>query len=370
MHETEILGRNVMAVSTAKKGHAAPTAPGAQRDIQALRHAYYERIAKKDMAPLWEVMKTLVPKEPATAFVPAIWRFNDFKPMVFEGGDLITAQEAERRVLVLENPGAKGKSAITQSLYAGIQLVLPGEIAPPHRHTAGAIRFILDGDGAYTQVDGEKTLMSPGDFVITPSWTAHDHGNDSSKPMMWLDVLDVPTVNFFAAAFFEDMGEEPQNTRREHGDSLERYASGVYPDGSDTSLKRSPIINYPYTRMRPILERLQKSGEVDARHGARIRYANPFNGGWVTPTMGAHLSLLPKGFKGKPYRSTDGTIFTCAEGRGRTTADGVVLEWTKGDVFVVPSWKRYSHEATDETVLFGISDRPSQEALGIWREEN
>jgi gentisate 1,2-dioxygenase len=360
---------DAMATSPAKTSSPAAKEAGPAGDIQALRRAYYERIAKKDMAPLWEVMKTLVPNEPVTPFVPAIWRFQDFKPMVFEGGELITAKEAERRVLVLENPGAKGKSAITQSLYAGIQLVLPGEIAPPHRHTAGAIRFILDGDGAYTQVDGEKTLMSPGDFVITPSWTAHDHGNDSPKPIMWLDVLDLPTVNFFAAAFFEDMGEEPQNTRREHGDSLERYASGVYPDGSDTSLNRSPIINYPYTRMRPILERLRKSGEVDARHGARIRYANPFNGGWVTPTMGAQLALLPKGFKGEPYRSTDGTIFTCAEGRGRTKVDGAVLEWTKGDVFVVPSWKRYSHETDGEAVLFSISDRPAQEALGFWREE-
>jgi gentisate 1,2-dioxygenase len=339
-------------------------------EIQALRRAYYERIGQKNMTPLWEVLRDLVPTEPVTPFVPALWRFEDFKPLVFEGGGLITAKEAERRVLVLENPGVRGKSAITQSLYAGIQLVLPGEVAPPHRHTAGAIRFILDGAGAYTQVDGEKTLMFPGDFVMTPSWTAHDHGNDSGQPIVWLDVLDLPTVNHFAAAFFEDLGEEPQNTRREHGDSLERFGAGVYPDGSDTSLNRSPIINYPYTRMKPILQRLERGGDVDPRHGARIRYANPFNGGWVTPTMGAHLSLLPKGFKGKPYRATDGTIFACAEGRGRTRAADTVLEWMRGDVFVVPSWKTYSHEADDQSVLFSISDRPAQEALGIWREES
>src|SRR3954466_7005867 len=112
--------------------------------VQTLRRAYYERIGQKNMAPLWEVLRELVPNEPATPFLPALWRFNDFKPMVFEGGELITAKEAERRVLVLENPGVRGRSAVTQSLYAGIQLVLPGEIAPPHRHTAGAIRFILE----------------------------------------------------------------------------------------------------------------------------------------------------------------------------------------------------------------------------------
>jgi gentisate 1,2-dioxygenase len=360
----------VMAVSTATKGPAGTTTPATKGDIQALRQAYYQRISKKGMAPLWEVMKDLVPHEPVTPYLPAIWHFNEFKPLVSEAGDLITAKEAERRVLVLENPGARGQSAITRSLYAGIQMILPGEIAPPHRHTAGAIRFILDGDGAYTQVDGEKTLMSPGDFVITPSWTAHDHGNDSGKPMLWLDVLDVPTVNFFGTAFSENLGEEMQNTRREHGDSLARYGAGVLPDGSDTTMIRSPIVNYPYKQVRPVLERLQRAGDIDPRHGARIRYANPFNGGWVTPTMGAHLSLLPKGFKGQNHRSTDGTIFVCVEGRGRTKLDDIVLDWTPGDVFVVPTWHRYAHQADEETVLFGISDRPAQEALGIWREES
>jgi gentisate 1,2-dioxygenase len=212
--------------------------------------------------------------------------------------------------------------------------------------------------------------MRPGDFVITPGWTAHDHGNDTGQAMMWLDVLDLPMVNFYAAAFFEDLGEEPQNTRREHGDSLERFGSGVYPDGSDTSLRRSPIINYPYTRMKPILQRLQRSGDIDPRHGARIRYANPFNGGWVTPTMGAHLALLPQGFKGKPYKATDSTIFACAEGQGRTRIGDTVLEWSRNDVFVIPSWRSYSHEADGEAVLFSISDRPAQEALGIFREES
>lgn len=359
-----------MPISTAKDAAGASGLSRSSEETQALRGAYYERIGRKHMAPLWEVMRELVPNEPATPFVPALWRFDDFKPMVFEGGELITAKEAERRVLVLENPGMRGKSAITQSLYAGIQLVLPGEIAPPHRHTASAIRFILEGEGAYTQVDGEKTEMRPGDFVITPGWTAHDHGNDTKQPMMWLDVLDLPMVNFYAAAFFEDLGEEPQNTRREHGDSIERFGSGVYPDGSDTSLRRSPIINYPYTRMKPILQRLQRSGDIDPRHGARIRYANPFNGGWVTPTMGAHLALLPQGFKGKPYKATDSTIFACAEGQGRTRVGDTVLEWTRNDVFVIPSWRSYSHEADGEAVLFSISDRPAQEALGMFREES
>jgi gentisate 1,2-dioxygenase len=114
---------------------------------------------------------------------------------------------------------------------------------------------------------------------------------------------------------------------------------------------------------------MMKAGDVDKRHGARVRYANPINGGPVLPTMGAGLALLPKGFKGEQYRATDGSIFVCVEGKGTTTVDGKVLEWGPNDVFVVPPWKRFSHNAEKESVLFSISDRPSQEALGIWRED-
>jgi len=332
------------------------------------RQAYYARIAKFDLAPLWLVLKDIIPDEPKTLCAPALWRFKDVKPLVLEAGGLISAKEATRRVLILENPALRGQSRITQSLYAGLQLILPGEVAPMHRHTPSAIRFILDGAGAYTQVDGEKTIMSPGDFVLTPNWAAHDHGNESSEPMIWLDVLDVPTINFFETCFYAHYEEEKQNTRREHEDSFVRFGSGVLPDGAEATPNRSPIINYPYARMRPILERLARSGDIDARHGVRFRYANPLNGGWSMPTMGAHLALLPKNFKGKGYRSTDSTIFVCVEGAGSTRVGDHVLEWGPRDIFVVPSWMRYAHSARAESVLFSISDRPAQEALGIWRE--
>jgi gentisate 1,2-dioxygenase len=348
---------------------AAAHAVDKKTDVEAVRQEYYDRISKKGLAPLWVVLKDLVPKEPISAIQPAVWHFADVKKLVDEAGTLITAKEAERRVLVFENPALPGKSRITNTLYAGLQLILPGEIAPAHRHTASAIRFILDGEGAYTQVEGEKSVMKRGDFVITPHWTAHDHGNTSKEPMIWLDVLDVPTVNFFETGFSEHLGADTQNTARESGDSMARFGSGLLPDGTDISLNRSPIINYPYATTRPVLERLVRAGDIDPHHGARVRYANPFNGGWATPTMGAQLGLLPKNFKGKDYRSTDGTIFVCVEGSGSTKVGDETLEWTRGDVFVVPPWKRYAHRAGEETVLFNISDRPAQEALGIWREE-
>src|SRR5262247_2025688 len=313
-----------MAVATAQ-------APDPKHNVKSAREAYYEKIGKYDMAPLWEVLKGLVTKEPKSQCVPALWKFKDAKRLVLEAGEVITADEAERRVLILENPALRGKSRITNSLFAGIQLILPGEVAPAHRHSASAIRFVLDGEGAYTAVEGEKSFMSPGDFVITANWAPHDHGNPSEKPMLWLDVLDFPAVNFYEASFADyfDENDKMQNTTRGDGDSLAFFGSGVLPDGAPIELKRSPVINYTYARTRPILERLKKSGDIDKRHGARVRYANPVTGGPVLPTMGAYLALLPKGFKGENYRSTDGTIFVCAEGQGTTKVKDKVLEWSQ-----------------------------------------
>ena len=359
-----------MAVAAAKK---PGNKPGPKHNIEAARQEYYQRISKLDMAPLWTVMSSIITDEPVTRCAPAIWHYNNVKSLVMESGSLITAEEAKRRVLVLENPALRGESRATNTLYAGIQMILPGEIAPAHRHSASAIRFVLDGEGAYTAVDGEKAFMSPGDFVITANWAAHDHGNTSKQPMLWLDVLDVPAINFFETSFAEDFDSPTQATRRQDGDSLSIYGSGVLPDGAlaeNIARNHTPVINYTYARTRPIIARMLHAGNIDRRHGARVRYANPINGGAVLPTMGASLAMLPRGFRGEPYRSTDGTIFCCAEGQGTTDVDGRVLEWGPNDVFVVPPWKRYLHTAARESVLFSISDRPAQEALGLWRESN
>ena len=139
-------------------------------------------------------MSSLVPEKPASPCVPTIWRYAELRPWLLESGQLISAAEAVRRVLILENPGLPGSSAITQSLYAGLQLILPGEVAPSHRHTQSALRLIVEGSGAYTAVEGERVTMHPGDFIITPSWTWHDHGNAASGPVVWLDGLDIPIV--------------------------------------------------------------------------------------------------------------------------------------------------------------------------------
>ena len=159
------------------------------------RKEFYERISGENLTPLWEVLGDLVPQRPRTPCVPALWRYQTARPLLLEAGRLITAKEAERRVLVLENPGLRGHSSITHTLYAGLQLILPGEVAPSHRHAQSALRFVVEGSGAYTAVDGERATMRPADFIVTPSWTFHDHGNPGKEPVIWLDGLDIPMID-------------------------------------------------------------------------------------------------------------------------------------------------------------------------------
>src|SRR5512146_1965918 len=191
------------------------------------RRDFYERLGTLSMAPLWESLHQLVPPQPAPKYAPAAWDYDKVRPFLMESGTLITAKEAVRRVLILENPAMPGSACITPTLYAGLQLILPGEVAPSHRHTQSALRFIVEGEGAYTAVDGERTVMHPGDFIITPSWTWHDHGNmataDGGEPVVWLDGLDIPLVRFLDAGFAENYPEAVQPVLRPEGLSFARF---------------------------------------------------------------------------------------------------------------------------------------------------
>jgi len=311
------------------------------------RRDFYARIGDHAMTPLWEVLHNLVPPQPATPCVPALWAYDQVRPFLLEAGELISAREAVRRVLVFENPAIRGASSITHTLYAGLQLILPGEIAPCHRHTQSAIRFIVEGEGAYTAVDGERVAMSPGDFIVTPAWTWHDHGHPGSGPVVWLDGLDIPLVRFFDAGFMENGPEE--------------MSVPIGPSKVET-------FAYPYAKARASLDDLRRNAPLDPSHATRLSYRNPANGGYPTPTMAAFLQLLPRGFRGAPWRATDASVFCVVEGRGRTVIDDREFAWGPRDVFVAPSWSRVAHEADEECVLFSISDRPAQQALGLWRE--
>jgi gentisate 1,2-dioxygenase len=186
-----------------------------------------------------------------------------------------------------------------------------------------------------------------------------------------MDVLDLPIVNMFDTSFAEHHPQETQPVARKDGDALARFGANMLPLDYAPQRKTSPspVFNYPYARSREALQHLHDSGPVDPHHGVKLQYVNPATGGYPMPTLAAFLQLLPKGFTGTPYRSTDSTIYCAVEGRGRSRIGGTTFTWGPRDIFVVPSWQTVSHEAAEQAVLFSASDRASQKALGLWREE-
>jgi gentisate 1,2-dioxygenase len=351
----------------------APASASAISDSQqeALRR-FSRDISPLDLMPLWDRTARM---KPGSACVPAYWNYAALRPHLLRATELITKKQAERRVLVLENPSLRGTTFITNSLYCGLQIILPGEIAPSHRHSPSALRFIVEGEGAYTAVEGERTRMRPGDFVVTPNWTWHDHGNLGSKPVVWMDGLDTPFAAFFGAMFREDHPQDTHPLTRPDGDALARYATGMLPPEYQPATRGSatPVLVYPYGRTRDALATLARSGEPHPAHGTRLRYVHPGTGGHPFPTMAVFMQLLPRGYAGAPWRSTDGTVYSVVEGRGSiTVGEGDAqkrFDFGPLDTFVVPPWVRYRFKAEDECVVFSYSDRAAQEALGFWREQ-
>lgn len=329
--------------------------------------AYYRTLRSENLGPLWESLKGLVPGEPRPKAVPFVWEYARVRPRLLEAGDLITAEEAERRVLVLENPGLPGASQITDTIYAGLQLILPGEIAPAHRHTQSALRFVIEGTGAYTAVNGERTVMHPGDFIITPAWTWHDHGSDADGPVVWIDGLDVPLVRFLGAGFREEHHDLAQIVTRPEGTADAKFGSGLLPLDSARQ-HTSPVFNYPYARTREALERLSRAADPDPHHGHALRYVNPTSGDWAIPTIATSMRLLPAGFRTRPYRSTDGAVLVLVEGSLKTRVGNAEFTLNPRDVAALPAWTTYTLSADTDAVFFMYSDRPVHEKLGLWRE--
>lgn len=335
----------------------------------AAMDAFRRALATDNLSPLWDKMAALAATEPSAGGHPCRWEWDNLRKQVMLAGEIVSTEEAERRVLVLENPAFPGEGRVTSSLYSGVQLILPGETAPSHRHTASALRLILEGRGAFTTVSGERIYMAPGDFIVTPSGSFHDHGNETEAPVIWLDGLDVFVVNLLNAAFRDDYPEDRQPVTRPAGDSLARYGSGLVPHGFRHQTGSNGTFWWPYERTRPILAAMAKSGPVDDALGVRMDFIDPSTGASPIKTLTASMSVFPAGYRGQDYRSVSGAVFSVVEGTGRIRIEGATWPLKPRDVVAVPGWIWHAIEADDDLVLFSFSDEVLQRHLGFWREE-
>jgi gentisate 1,2-dioxygenase len=341
-------------------------------DRNASLSRYEERVREAQLVPLWTFFKEWFSAEPRPAAVPHLWRYDDLRPLVLEAAAAISTAEAERRVLVLENPGLTGRRLATDALYAGLQLIMPGELARNHRHTAAALRFIVEGENTYTSVEGERCYMRPGDFIVTPAWAWHEHGSESTQPTIWLDVLDVALARFLGAGFSEQYTRATFPTSRPAGDSRYRYGRNLLPVGFRRGAA-SPVFQYPFEPAYEALDHLRRQGEWDTCHAIKMEYIDPTTGGPAIPTISTFLQLVPAGFATEPYRATPSSVVAVVRGRGRVRiGSGAArreLAYGPKDLWAVPSWQHVSLAADEESVLFCASDEAVHRKLGFWREQ-
>jgi len=337
-------------------------------DLERERQAFYDGLAPQRLAPLWTVLSGLVTPAPTSQMRPARWRYGDIRSELMRAGELITAEEAERRVLILENPAQPGQARITSTLYAGLQLILPGEVAPCHRHTQSALRFVMEGAGAHTAVNGERVIMERFDLVLTPNWDWHDHGNESDAPMVWLDGLDIPLVTALDASFSERRGGAHPETLSA-GASRARWGSNLRPPGHRDATRRAPLFHYPYAEWRRALDVAAETGHPDQHEGTILEFTNPVDGGSVMTTISAFCQRIAAGFNTRPILSTDGQVIVVVEGSGSIHIGASVFDILEGDILVVPAWTSRAIRASSTMTFFSFSDRATQSRLDLWREQ-
>ena len=308
---------------------------------------YYAQLSAQYVTPAW--ISGGISTEPQSKAVPYLWHWRDLRPQAVRAAELVGTQQAERRVLRLTNPELSGVSA-SNTLVANIQIVMPGEIARAHRHSAAALRLIIEGAGGYTVVNGERVPMFPGDLVLTPNWSWHDHANDTDGPMIWLDGLDTPLVRMLEAGFYEEYPQERQD-----------FGAAV----------NSSPWHYPMSEMRPALQRLAAAGSADAADGIILEYTNRRTGGPVMPTIAFYMQLLRPGEQTGAFRRVCCTNYHVVEGAGYSIVGGRRLDWEDKDVFTVPTWSFCEHVNTGNrsAFLFSFSDAPVMKALSLYREE-
>jgi gentisate 1,2-dioxygenase len=343
----------------------AGAAASAQLDL------FYRDLQAAHLYPLWNLGRELLPSHPRPRAVPWVWRAAAMYPLAERAIRAVPLDSGgERRVLSLGNPGLGGEPYAAGTLWGGLQCLGPGETAPAHRHTPGAIRFVLKGTGVWTTVNGDPCDMNPGDLVLTPSWYWHDHTNSGGGNMFWFDGLDLPMIEALDAVFFEPHAEFMQPVIGPHNQSEQFLGTAPARYAEDASRPlgpgSSPLLAYRWADTDAELARL--ASERDQAM-VSIEFVNPQTGASVLPTLSCSMHRLGPGRRTDPLRRTGNAIFVAFRGAGQTVVNGLRIDWSEGDIFVIPSWAAAEHRSAGGADLFALADTPVLRALGIYREE-
>jgi gentisate 1,2-dioxygenase len=334
----------------------------------------YSDLATAGLVPLWTLRHDLMPDAPAPVMVPHVWRWAELFALAQRSGELVpVGRGGERRAMALANPGLGGAPFATPTLWAAIQYLAPGEVAPAHRHTQTAFRFVLDGAGVWTNVDGDPVAMRRGDLLLTPGWAFHEHHNVGDGPMAWLDGLDIPLVSHLDAGFFEygpDRLTVTQTPPRSRGERLWGYP-GLRPLGIPDQ-RNSPLTAYRWEHTDAALNsQLELADEshpalIEPGHTG-VRFVNPTTGGDALVTIRMEMRRLRAGVRTTPVCTVGSAVWQVFDGQARVTLGSRPFEVRTGDLFVVPSWCTWTIDAHGQTDLFRFSDEPVYELLALNR---
>lgn len=335
---------------------------------------YYRELEQFHAGALWTVANKIEPWQPQTASVPVVWRYRDLRDKVLHSTGLVTPEQAGRRVIYLDNPGRHDVSAAVGWLYSGLQVMSPGELASSHRHSASALRFIMEGQGAFTNVDGHKMTLGANDFVLTPNGTWHEHGvAEGGTPCIWQDGLDIPLMNALEAGFYEVHPELQQAVTYPVDDSTLSWGNpGLRPAGTEWSKRYSPLFKYEWAPTYEALNRFARATDGSPFDGIHMDYVNPATGGPVMQTIGASIQMLRPGEHTKAHRQVGSFLYQCCRGSGYSIINGQRFDWQERDIFCVPSWMFHEHvngSAAEDACLFAFHDLPVMKALGLYREQ-
>ena len=335
--------------------------------------AYYAELETLGAGALWTVANDIEPWEPRSSSVPMLWKYSDLRELVLKSSELVTPEQAGRRVVYLVNDKRRDVSAAVGWLYTGIQVTRPGESTSAHKHRASALRFIMEGEGGYTVVDGNKITFEVNDFVITPNSTWHEHGvAENGKTCIWQDGLDIPLVNALEANDYAVYDGKQDLINPINYSPSTFSGTGLLKADVVWSKPYSPLFKYSWKNVYPALLEAAKVNEASDFDGIIMQYSNPLTGGHVMQTMGASIQLLRASEHTKAHKHTGSFVYQCAKGNGYTVIDGKRFDWSERDIFCVPSWAWHEHvnlSDTEDAVLFSFNDLPVIEKLGLYQEK-